>query len=515
MSLIKKELTDKNLYSLTVNVDRDTFEAAIQRAYKKNVGKINIPGFRKGKAPRAIIEKFYGREVFYDDAINDCIPDAYEAAVTESGLSVVGRPELVEQNVDENGLTCVIRVYVKPEVAIADYKGIEAVRDEKAVTDADVDAEIERVRERNARTVDVTDRAAAMGDTVKIDFDGSVDGVAFDGGKAEGHELKLGSGQFIPGFEDQIVGHAIGDAFDVNVTFPEDYHEATLAGKAAVFAVKLHAIQMTELPALDDEFAKDVSEFDTLAEYRADLLAKMTERSKSAADSQFEEAVMAALIEKLEADIPACMIDVEAENLLRDYDNRLRMQGLDLATYFKYTGMTLDTMREQFRPQAEKQVKLRLALEKIAELEGITVSAEDIDAEYKRIAEAYNMPEDEVRKLVDEAGLTEDLRVKAAAELVKGAAVAVAAAPAAKKVTKKPAAKKTTAKKPATEGETAEETPAEAPAAPKKTTTRKKAAPAAEGAETEAKPAAKKTTTRKPAAKKTATKPTDEDKAEN
>ena len=519
MSLIKKELTDTNLYSMTVNVDRDTFEAAIQRAYKKNVGKINIPGFRKGKAPRAIIEKFYGKEVFYDDAINDCIPEAYEAAVAESGLTVVGRPELVDQNVDENGLTVVIRVYVKPEVTIVDYKGIEAVRDEKPVTDADVDAEIERVRERNARTVDVTDRAAAMGDTVKIDFDGSVDGVAFDGGKAEGHELKLGSGQFIPGFEDQIVGHAIGDAFDVNVTFPEDYHEASLAGKAAVFAVKLHAIQMSELPALDDEFAKDVSEFDTLAEYRADLLAKMTERSKSAADSQFEEAVMAALIDKLEADIPACMIDMEAENLLRDYDNRLRMQGLDLATYFKYTGMTLDTMREQFRPQAEKQVKLRLALEKIAELEGITVSAEDIDAEYKRIAEAYNMPEEEVRKLVEEAGLMEDLRVKAAAELVKTSAVAIAEAPAApkKKVTRKPAAKK------AADAETAEEAPAEeTPAAPKKKPAAKKPAAKKTAEETDtaaeatdAKPAAKKPSTRKPAAKKAETTSTDDDKAEN
>ena len=503
MSLIKKELTDKNQYTLTIGVDAETFAAAVARAYKKNVGKINVPGFRKGKAPRAIIEKMYGKGVFYEDAINDCIPDAYEAAVAEAALAVVGRPEFDVESVDDNGLTLIAKVFVKPEVTVTDYKGIEAVRNEQAITDADVDAEIERVRERNARTVDVTDRAAAMGDTVKIDFDGSVDGVAFDGGKGEAYPLKLGSGNFIPGFEDQIVGHAIGDAFDVNVTFPEEYHEKSLAGKAAVFAVKLHAIQMSELPTLDDEFAKDVSEFDTLAEYRADLLAKMTDRSKKSADAAFEDAVMMALVEKLEADIPECMFEAETENFLRDYDSRLRMQGLDLATYFKYTGMNLDTMRAQMRPQAEQQVKVRLALEKIAELENVTVSAEEIEAEYKRIAEAYNMAEDEVRKLVDEAGLTEDLRVKAAAEIVKTNAVAVAEAPA-KKVTKKPAAKKTTTtKKAETDGEAAAEAPAKKPAA-KKTTTTKKAA--TEGEAAEKKPAAKK-----PAAKKAPAKKADEE----
>ena len=496
MSLMKKELTDKNLYTLTIGVDKDTFEAAVNKAYKKNVGKMNVPGFRKGKAPRFIIEKLYGKGVFYEDAINDCIPDAYEAAVKESELSVVGRPEFDVETVDENGLVLIAKVYVKPEVKIEGYTGIEAVRNEQTVADADVDAEIERVRERNGRTVEITDRAAALGDSVTIDFDGSVDGVAFDGGKATGHELKLGSGQFIPGFEDQIVGHAIGDAFDVNVTFPEEYHEKSLAGKAAVFAVKLNAIKMTELPALDDEFAKDVSEFDTLDAYRADLLAKMTERNKKAADSQFEENVMLALVEKLEADIPECMFEAETENFLRDYDNRLRMQGLDLATYFKYTGMNLDMMRAQMRPQAEQQVKVRLALEKIAELENITVSADDIAAEYKRISEAYNMPEDEVKKLVEEDGITADLRVKGAAEFVKAAAVAVAEAPA-KKVTKKPAAKKA-APKTEDAAETAEEKPAAKKPAAKKTTSTaaKKTTTAKKAADGEAaeKPAAKKTT---------------------
>ena len=512
MSLIKKELTEKNLYTLTIGVDKETFEAAVNRAYKKNVGKINVPGFRKGKAPRIIIEKMYGKGVFYEDAINDCIPDAYEAAVKESELSVVGRPEFDVESVDENGLVLIAKVYVKPEVTLTSYTGIEAVRNEIPVTDADVDAEIARMRERNARTIEVTDRPAAMDDTVTIDFDGSVDGVAFDGGKAEGHELKLGSGQFIPGFEEQIVGKSVGDAFDVSVTFPEDYHEKSLAGKAAVFAVKLHSIQMSELPELDDEFAKDVSDFNTFAEYRADVMAKMTERNKKMADSQFEEAVMLALIGNMEADIPECMFVAETENFLRDYDNRLRMQGLDLATYFKYTGMDLDTMRAQLRPQAEQQVKVRLALEKVADMEAISVSEEEIAAEYARMAEAYNMPEEEVRKLVDESGISEDLRVKAAAEFVRSKAVAVAEV-AAKKVTKKTTTKKTTTKK-AEEGAEGEKKPAA-----KKTTT-KKAADEGEKKTT----AAKKTTTKKAAtadgevkatAKKTTTKKTTAKKAED
>ncbi len=345
-----------------------------------------------------------------------------------------------------------------------------------------------------------------------FDFEGFVDEVAFDGGKAEKYSLVLGSGQFIPGFEEQIVGKSVGDAFDVSVTFPEDYHEKSLAGKAAVFAVKLHAIQMSELPELDDEFAKDVSDFNTFAEYRADVMAKMTERNKKMADSQFEEAVMLALIGNMEADIPECMFTAETENFLRDYDNRLRMQGLDLATYFKYTGMDLDTMRAQLRPQAEQQVKVRLALEKVAELEAISVSQEEINAEYARMAEAYNMPEEEVRKLVDDAGISEDLRVKAAAEFVRSKAVAVAEV-AAKKVTKKTTTKKTTTKK-AEEGAEGEKKPAA-----KKTTT-KKAADEGEKKTT----AAKKTTTKKAAtadgevkatAKKTTTKKTTAKKAED
>ena len=429
MSLIKKELTDKNQYTLTIGVDAETFAAAVARAYKKNVGKINVPGFRKGKAPRAIIEKMYGKGVFYEDAINDCIPDAYEAAVAEAALAVVGRPEFDVESVDDNGLTLIAKVFVKPEVTVTDYKGIEAVRNEQAVTDADVDAEIERVRDRNARTVDVTDRAAAMGDTVKIDFDGSVDGVAFDGGKAEGHELKLGSGQFIPGFEDQIVGHKIGEQFDVNVTFPEEYHAAELAGKAATFKVTLKALTKIELPELDDDFAKDVSEFDTFAEYRADIAAKILKRHENAAESVFEETIVKALNEKLGGEeIPEGMIEAEVENQVRDFDNRLRMQGMDMGMYFKYTGMTLEGMRDQMRPQAETFVKTRLALEKIAELENLTATEEEIEAEYTRLSEAYGMEAEQVKGMIPAESISEDLRVKAAMELVKANAVAPATA---------------------------------------------------------------------------------------
>ncbi len=450
MTLQKKEMTDKNLYELEVAVDKEAFEGAIMNAYRKNVKKMNVPGFRKGKAPKAIVEKLYGKSVFYEEAVNACIPDAYEAAIKEAALDVVGQPEFDVASIGDEGLVLKIKVYVKPDVKIENYLGIEAERVDREVTDLDVEEEINRVRERNSRTIDVTDRAAENEDTVTIDFDGSVDGVSFDGGKAENHSLKLGSGQFIPGFEEQIVGKQIGDEFDVNVTFPEDYHAENLKGKAAVFKCKLHAIKKTELPVVDDEFAKDVSEFDTLAAYKDDIRSKIAERYKKAADGAFEDALMNALIEKLEADIPEAMFVAETENYVRDYDNRLRMQGLDLSTYFKYTGMTLDQLREQMRPQAEKQVKARLALEKIAALENVTISEDDVNAEYDRIASAYNVPLDQVKSMVSADEITKDLQVKAAADLVKEKAIPVAP----KAVKEKPATekkprttKKTTAKK--------------------------------------------------------------------
>lgn len=425
MSLTKKTQSesDKNRYELEITVAKETFSAAVDAAYRKNVAKINVPGFRKGKAPKALIEKMYGKGVFYEDAINACIPDAYEEAVKESELTIVGQPDFDVVSADENGLVLKAVVYVKPEIEITNYLGIEAEKHVEKVTEEAVEAEITRARERNARTLDVTDRAAKNGDSVNIDFDGSVDGVAFEGGKAEKYDLKLGAGQFIPGFEEQIVGHTIGDTFDVHVTFPDDYHTKELADKAAVFAVKLNGIKETELPAADDEFAKDVSEFDTFAEYQADVRAKMQERNEKTADAAFEENLIDALIANMSGDIPTVMFDEETDNFVRDYENRLRMQGLDLETYFKFTGMNVEKLKEQLRPQAEKQVKLRLILEEIAKKENLAVSDEDIEAEYKRIADAYNIQADKVKQLIAKDGITTDLKVKAAMDLVKEKAV--------------------------------------------------------------------------------------------
>ena len=425
MSLSKKTKSkaEKNQYELEITVERETFGAAVDAAYRKNAQNINVPGFRKGKAPRALVEKMYGKGLFYEEAINACLPEAYEAAAKESKLDIVGQPQFDIVSVGDEGLVLKAVVYVKPDVKIENYLGIEVEKKVVEVTDEMVEEEVTRVRERNARTKDVTDRAAKMGDSVNINFDGSVDGVAFDGGKAENFDLKLGSGQFIPGFEEQVAEHNIGDEFDVNVTFPADYHAENLAGKAAVFACKLNGIKETELPEADDEFAKDVSEFDTIAEYKADVRAKIQERNEKQAENEFEEKLIDALLEKLEADIPAVMFDEETDNFVRDYEGRMRMQGLDLATYFKYTGMTIDTLKEQLRPQAEKQVKVRLALEKIAKLEKLSVTAKDVEAEYKRIAEAYNMPVDKVKELVAKDGITADLKVKAAIDLVKEKAI--------------------------------------------------------------------------------------------
>ena len=418
MSLIKKELTEKSGYVIEFSISKDNLEKAKNEVYKKQVKTINIPGFRKGKAPKSIIEKMYGKDVFLDDAINECIPDAFESAIKEAELNIVGSPKFSLVSAEDD-VVLKAEGFVKPEVSIEGYKGIEAEKKVAEVTDEDVNAEIDRVRERNARSIEVSDRACAMGDTVNIDFDGSVDGVAFNGGKSEGYNLKLGSGSFIPGFEEQIAGKQIGEEFDVNVTFPEDYHEKTLAGKAAVFKTKLNSISFDELPAADDEFAKDVSEFDTLDEYKADIKAKMIKRNEDKAQGEFENALAEALIEKLVAEIPEPMFEAETENYVRDYDNRLRQNGLDINTYFKYTGLTLDALRKEMRPQAEKQVKVRLALEKIAELESITVTDEEVEGEYKRISEAYNVPLDNVKSMVAAEDIKADLSVSHAMDFVK------------------------------------------------------------------------------------------------
>ena len=418
MSLIKTENIEKNRYELQIAVDSAKFNAAVSAVYQKQAKNITVPGFRKGKAPRAIIEKMYGTGVFYEDAINDLIPEAYTEAIAEAKLDVVGQPEFDIVSIDENGVVLSAKVYVKPEVEIKNYLGIKVEKEVAPVTDEDVERELQMIRERNSRDIEVTDRAAEMGDTTVIDFEGFCDGVAFEGGKGTDYALKLGSGSFIPGFEEQIVGKNIDEEFDVNVTFPEEYHAADLAGKPSVFKVKIHAITKVELPELDDEFAKDVSEFDTLDEYKSDIKAKIAKRNESAATAAMEDKLVEALIENLEADIPEPMFVAETENFVRDYDTRLRSQGLDLNTYFKYTGMTLDMLREQMRPQAERQVKARLALEKIAELEKVEVSEEDINSEYEKIATAYNVDLEQVKASIDSEAIAADMKVQKAMQIV-------------------------------------------------------------------------------------------------
>ena len=428
MSLKSRNKPTGNQVELEFTIEKEAFDKAVDAAYRKNVGKMNVPGFRKGKAPKAIIEKMYGKGVFYDDALNALIPDAFEAALDEAGEKPVGQPEFDIVSL-EGDVVIKAAFPVKPEVTVKNYKGYAVERTVAPTTDEEVDAEIAQVRSRNSRTVDITDRPAADGDIAVIDYEGFVDGKPFEGGKGEKHNLTLGSGQFIPGFEAQIVGHNPGDEFDVVVTFPEDYHVKELAGKEATFKTVLHEIKFNELPALDDDFAKDVSEFDTFDEYKADVKAKITDRHVKAADAEVEEKLIDELIDNLEADIPEAMFVNETENQLRDYDNRLRMQGLDLGTYLKYTGLDLDKMREQFRPRAERQVKTRLALEKIAELENLTVTDEDTEAEIKKIADMYGLETDKVKEQVSPDMLAEDIKVGKAVDIVKANAVITDKAP--------------------------------------------------------------------------------------
>lgn len=428
MSLKSRNKPTGNQVELEFTIEKEAFDKAVDAAYRKNVGKMNVPGFRKGKAPKAIIEKMYGKGVFYDDALNTLIPDAFEAALDEAGEKPVGQPEFDIVSL-EGDVVIKAAFPVKPEVTVKNYKGYAVERTVAPTTDEEVDAEIAQVRSRNSRTVDITDRPAADGDIAVIDYEGFVDGKPFEGGKGEKHNLTLGSGQFIPGFEAQIVGHNPGDEFDVVVTFPEDYHAKELTGKEATFKTVLHEIKFNELPALDDDFAKDVSEFDTFDEYKADVKAKITDRHVKAADAEVEEKLIDALIDNLEADIPEAMFVNETENQLRDYDNRLRMQGLDLGTYLKYTGLDLDKMREQFRPRAERQVKTRLALEKIAELENLTVTDEDTEAEIKKIADMYGLETDKVKEQVSPDMLAEDIKVGKAVDIVKANAVITDKAP--------------------------------------------------------------------------------------
>ncbi len=429
MSFKSMKEVEKNRVEISFSIDKDVFEKAVNAAYKKNIGKMTIPGFRKGKAPRAMVEKLYGKGVFYDEALNTVVPAAYDEALTASGADVVSQPEFDVVSIDENGVEMTAKVYTKPSVDIADYRGLAIDRVIAPVKDEEVDAEIEAARKKNAREIEVTDRAAAKDDTAVIDFEGFSDGEAFDGGKGEDYSLKLGSGSFIPGFEDQVIGHSVGESFDVNVTFPEEYGEASLAGKPAVFKVTIKAIKYEELPALDDEFAKDVSEYDTLDEYKASVRANIEKRHNDAADADTEQKIVDALIEKMVADIPECMFESEVDQGMQDYAQRLRMQGIDFDTYLKYTGMQADDLRLQLRPRAEKQVKNRLVLEKIAELEKIEPTEEEIDNEIAEIAKAYSMTADDVKARVDVSLIAADLKLRSAVKLVKEAAVITDKAP--------------------------------------------------------------------------------------
>lgn len=419
MALKSTTKVETNLYEIEFDVDSTTFNAAIEKVYRKEVKKINVPGFRKGKAPRAIIEKMYGKGVFYEDAVNEIIPDAYEAAIKEANLSVVSRPEFDIVTIDENGVVLKAKFYVKPEVTLNAYKGLKATKTVAEVTEEDINNEVELTRKRNGRVVDVTDRAVEDGDIAVIDYEGFCNGVAFEGGKGENYSLAIGSNSFIPGFEEQIIGHSIDESFDINVTFPTEYHSEELAGKDATFKIVIHGIKKNELPELDDEFAKDVSEFDTLDEYKADIKAKLQAKNEKSAENSVEEQLINALLENFEAEIPAAMIEGEAENLVRDFDSRLRMQGLDLNTYCKYTGQTLETLREQNMPMAERQVKTRLALEKIVELEAIVASDEEAEEEFTKMAQAYSMNVEDVKKYIEADAIKADICVKKAVDFVK------------------------------------------------------------------------------------------------
>jgi trigger factor len=424
MSLKSSNKVDTNRYQLEVAVDAAIFEKALDQAYHKENKKIAIPGFRKGKAPRAFVEKYYGEQVFYEDAINAVYPDALDAAINEAKL------EMIEDKIDfdlvsagKEGVVFKATVTTKPEVEIDEYKGLTAAKNPAKVTDEDIDAEIKKVQERNSRMVSVEDRAAQNSDITVIDFDGSVDGIAFDGGKAENYSLTLGAGQFIPGFEEQVVGHKTGDEFDVNVKFPEDYHSKDLAGKDAVFKIKLHEIKMKELPEVDDDFVKDVSDFDTLDKYREDIKAKLTEAEEKKAKDDVENQLINKLVENLKAEIPQAMYENKINEDIREFGYRLQSQGLNLDTYLQYTGMDKDSIRKQFQPQAERAVKVRLALEKIAQLEDIHPTEEEIEAEFEKLAKGYEIDAEKVKTFIPKEELAKDISVEKAINLVRDSAV--------------------------------------------------------------------------------------------
>lgn len=449
MSLKSSNKVDTNVWELEVSVDGDTFKDAVTKAYLKQRKNITIPGFRKGKAPRAFIEKYYGEGVFYEDALEAIYPDAVASAIEEAKLEPVDTPyDLEIPEMGNDGVTMKFKVTVKPEVELGEYKGLKATKKSTKVSADEVKAELARMQEQNSTVSDVDDRAVKKNDIVVIDFEGFVDGKAFEGGKAEKYELTIGSNQFIPGFEDQIIGHKIGDEFDVNVKFPEDY-QADLASKDAVFKIKLHGIKVKDVPALDDEFAKDVSEFDTLDELKKDIKKQLEKKKNDDAENELHNTLLEEVAKGIKAEIPDAMIEKTIDDDVNEYSYRLQSQGLKLETYLKYTGMDIKGFREGFKERAETQVRLNLALEKIIEKEKIEVTEEDIEAEYKKYADAYNMDIDTIKKAVSAESLKPELASRKAIDLIVDSAVVTEEKAAKKTAEKKPATKKTTAKKPA------------------------------------------------------------------
>jgi len=424
---VQVEKLEKNMAKLTVEVSAEEVEKAIQTAYQKMKKNVNIPGFRKGKAPRHLIEKMYGKEVFYNDAIDNMLPSAYAKAVDECGEEIVSRPEI--QGVQlESGKPFIFTasVAVKPEVVLGEYKGIQVDKTPVEVLDAEIEAEITKEREANARTITVDDRAVQKGDIISLDFDGYVDGKAFEGGKSEDYELTIGSGAFIPGFEEQLVGAEIGKDLEVNVTFPEEYHAKELAGKAAVFKCRVNSAKVKELPEVDDEFAQEVSEFDTLDAYKEDIKAKLLKDKEEDARRVKEDAVIEKIIEGAQMEIPDAMVEFQSEQMMEDFAQRMQAQGLSLQQYFQFSGMTAEKYKEQMKPRALKNIQSRLVLEAVAKAENIEATEEDLDAEMTRMAEMYKMEVDKVKELISDyqrEEMKKDIAIQKAVDLVTEAAV--------------------------------------------------------------------------------------------
>ena len=420
MELKNTEKQEHSVVALTIEITKAEFEAAKDKAFKKTGKNITVPGFRKGKAPRKMIEKLYGEGVFFEEAFNIIYPDAMEMAVEKSGIKPVGRADVdLGDPAEEGGLTIIAKVPVEPEVELGEYKGIEVEKETVKVLQADVKAELNRMAQRNART-ETVERKAKKNDTVDIDFEGFVDGVPFEGGKAEHHELTLGSGAFIPGFEDQLIGCKAGDEKDVVVTFPEEYHAKELAGKEATFKCKVHKVEETILPEIDDEFAKDVSDTcETLDDLKKEITERLKAERQEAADNAFEEKVLDAVIDGMKADIPAAMIDAQVDTIVQDFGYRLQMQGMGLEQYRRMTGTEMGAFRAMCKDQAERQVKTRLALQKVVELEGITVSDKELEEEYAKMAEQYKMEVEKVKAIVSKEALEGDLKISNALEFIK------------------------------------------------------------------------------------------------